>query len=92
MGRIIMEELVYAIFEPVSIARFQSVIQTFKDGARDAVILGLYRASSHHRRREPGVADARLDAPPGAGRPSPCHRLTLSQRSEAPCPSTSITF
>ena len=40
MGRIIMEELVYGVFKPASIARFQSVIQAFKDEACEAVILG----------------------------------------------------
>lgn len=40
IGRIIMEELVYGIFKPHSIAYFQSTIQEFKNSGCDAVILG----------------------------------------------------
>ena len=40
MGRIIMEELVYGIFKPESVAYFQNVIGALKDEGCDAVILG----------------------------------------------------
>jgi aspartate racemase len=40
IGRIIMEELVYGLFKPTSIAYFQDVIQSFKNQACDAVVLG----------------------------------------------------
>ncbi|MCG8490273.1 MAG: amino acid racemase [Sneathiellales bacterium] len=40
MGRIIMEELVYGIFKPESVAYFQNVIAALKDEGCDAVILG----------------------------------------------------
>ncbi|WDE08140.1 amino acid racemase [Thalassomonas viridans] len=40
IGRIIMEELVYGIFKPESVAYFQQVIKGLKDKGCDAVILG----------------------------------------------------
>jgi aspartate racemase len=40
IGRIIMDELVYGIFKPQSIAYFQDIIQQLKSGGCDAVILG----------------------------------------------------
>ena len=40
IGRIIMEELVYGIFKPESIAYFEQVIVTLKALGSDAVILG----------------------------------------------------
>jgi aspartate racemase len=40
IGRIIMDELVYGIAKPESIAYFQSVIHGFKEQGCDAVILG----------------------------------------------------
>lgn len=40
IGRIIMDELVYGIAKPESIAYFQSVIRGFKEQGCDAVILG----------------------------------------------------
>ncbi|AIE87328.1 Aspartate racemase [Fimbriimonas ginsengisoli Gsoil 348] len=39
-SRVIMEELVRGHFEPSSVARFQQVIQKFRDQGADAVILG----------------------------------------------------
>jgi aspartate racemase len=39
-SRIIMEELVYGVFKPESIATFQRVIERMKDKGCDAVILG----------------------------------------------------
>lgn len=39
-SRIIMDELVYGVFEPQSIARFQAVIGRLKDAGCDAVVLG----------------------------------------------------
>jgi aspartate racemase len=38
--RIIMDELVYGVFEPEAVARFQQVIGRMKDEGCDAVILG----------------------------------------------------
>lgn len=40
IGRIIMEELVYGVFKPGSVAFFQSVIREFKAQSCQAVILG----------------------------------------------------
>lgn len=40
MGKIIMEELVYGIFKPDSIAHFQKVIMRLKQQGCDAVVLG----------------------------------------------------
>ncbi|MCG8346516.1 MAG: amino acid racemase [Chloroflexales bacterium] len=40
IGRIIMDELVYGVFKPESVAYFQSVIQNLKERACEAVILG----------------------------------------------------
>lgn len=40
LGRIIMDELVYGIFKPQSVAYFQSVIHELKETGCDAVILG----------------------------------------------------
>lgn len=39
-SRIIMDELVYGVFEPPSIARFQAVIGRLQDAGCDAVVLG----------------------------------------------------
>jgi aspartate racemase len=39
-NRIIMEELVYGVFEPESIATFQAVIERMRNRGCDAVILG----------------------------------------------------
>ena len=40
IGNLIMEELVYGIFRPETVLRFQQVIQGLKDRGCDAVILG----------------------------------------------------
>ncbi|HWP20768.1 MAG TPA: amino acid racemase [Burkholderiaceae bacterium] len=40
LGRIIMDELVYGVFKPESVARFQQVYTGMKDAGCDAVILG----------------------------------------------------
>ncbi len=40
ISRIIMEELVYGIFKPASVAYFQQVITRLKEEGCDAVILG----------------------------------------------------
>jgi aspartate racemase len=40
MNRIIMDELVYGVFKPESVAYFQGVVQRMKDARCDAVILG----------------------------------------------------
>jgi aspartate racemase len=40
ISRIIMDELVYGIFKPQSIATFQGVIQRLKDEGCDSVVLG----------------------------------------------------
>lgn len=40
LGRIIMDELVYGVFKPESVARFQQVYAGMKDAGCDAVILG----------------------------------------------------
>jgi aspartate racemase len=40
IGRLIMEELVYGVFRPETVARFQQVIQDLKHRGCDAVILG----------------------------------------------------
>jgi aspartate racemase len=40
MNRIIMEELVYGVFKPESVATFQRVIQRMKEEGCDAVVLG----------------------------------------------------
>ncbi len=40
VGRIIMEELVYGVFKPESVAYFQEVISNLKSAGCDAVILG----------------------------------------------------
>jgi aspartate racemase len=40
INHIIMEELVYGIFKPESVATFQQIIQRLKDQGCDAVILG----------------------------------------------------
>lgn len=39
IGRIIMDELVYGVFEPESVAYFQRVIERLKDEGCDAVVL-----------------------------------------------------
>ena len=39
-NRIIMEELVYGVFKPASVVRFQQVIQGLKEKGCDAVVLG----------------------------------------------------
>jgi aspartate racemase len=39
-NRLIMDELVYSIFKPASVASFQEVIRHLKDQACDAVVLG----------------------------------------------------
>lgn len=40
IGRLIMDELVYGVFRPKTVVRFQQVIQGLKDQGCDAVILG----------------------------------------------------
>ena len=40
IGRIIMDELVYGVFKPASIAYFQDLIRSFKQQSCDAVVLG----------------------------------------------------
>ncbi len=40
LGRLIMGELVYGIFRPGTVARFQEVIKSLKDRGCDAVVLG----------------------------------------------------
>jgi len=40
MGRIIMEELVFGVFDPSSVAIFQCVIEDLRNTGADAVILG----------------------------------------------------
>jgi aspartate racemase len=40
IGRIIMDELVYGVFEPESVAYFQRAIDGLKDAGCDAVVLG----------------------------------------------------
>ena len=40
MNRIIMDELVYGVFTPESVAYFQGVVERLKDSRCDAVILG----------------------------------------------------
>ncbi|OAE53793.1 aspartate racemase [Achromobacter mucicolens] len=40
LGRIIMDELVYGVFEPASVSRLQGIVQRMKDDGCDAVVLG----------------------------------------------------
>lgn len=40
LGRIIMDELVYGVFQPTSVARLQGIVQRLRDGGCDAVVLG----------------------------------------------------
>ena len=40
LGRIIMDELVYGVFEPASVARLQGIVDRLKDDGCDAVVLG----------------------------------------------------
>ncbi|MFK3651313.1 aspartate/glutamate racemase family protein [Lysobacter enzymogenes] len=40
IGRLIMDELVYGVFEPATVAYFQSVIEDLKARGCDAVVLG----------------------------------------------------
>ena len=40
MNRIIMDELVYGIFEPAAVSRFQAIIERMKSDGCDAVVLG----------------------------------------------------
>jgi aspartate racemase len=40
IGRIIMDELVYGVFKPASIAYFQDLIRSFRQQICDAVVLG----------------------------------------------------
>ena len=40
MGRIIMDELVYGVFKPESVARLQTIIGHLRDAGCDAVVLG----------------------------------------------------
>lgn len=40
MGRIIMDELVYGVFKPDSVARLQAIIERLRDAGCDAVALG----------------------------------------------------
>ena len=40
LGRIIMDELVYGVFEPASVARLQGIVERLKDDGCDAVVLG----------------------------------------------------
>jgi aspartate racemase len=40
IGKLIMEELVYGVFRPETVLRFQQVIEGLKDSGCDAVILG----------------------------------------------------
>jgi len=40
LGRLIMDELVYGVFKPGTVKRFQEVIEGFKSGGCDAVVLG----------------------------------------------------
>jgi len=40
MGRIIMDELVYGVFDPASVSRLQGIVQRMKDDGCDAVVLG----------------------------------------------------
>jgi len=40
LGRLIMDELVYGVFKPETVAYFQQVIHGFKDRGCDAVVLG----------------------------------------------------
>ncbi|WMD22858.1 amino acid racemase [Achromobacter seleniivolatilans] len=40
LGRIIMDELVYGVFKPESVARLQAIIERLRDAGCDAVVLG----------------------------------------------------
>jgi aspartate racemase len=40
IGRLIMDELVYGVFRPATVARFQQAIQSLQDRGCDAVVLG----------------------------------------------------
>jgi aspartate racemase len=40
IGRLIMDELVYGVFRPQSVAYFQKVIRTLRGRGCDAVVLG----------------------------------------------------
>lgn len=40
IGRLIMDELVYGVFRPDTVARFQQAIQSLQDRGCDAVVLG----------------------------------------------------
>ncbi len=40
LGRLIMDELVYGVFKPETVVRFQDVIERLKSGGCDAVVLG----------------------------------------------------
>ncbi|CAB3686844.1 aspartate/glutamate racemase family protein [Achromobacter pestifer] len=40
LGRIIMDELVYGVFKPASVARLQAIIERMRDAGCDAVVLG----------------------------------------------------
>jgi aspartate racemase len=59
INRIIMDELVYGIFKPESIAAFQSIITR------------LHRNPPHPQRRQLSPAHAGLHPPPGQSRPPP---------------------
>jgi len=40
LGRIIMDELVYGVFDPASVARLQGIVERLRDAGCDAVVLG----------------------------------------------------
>lgn len=40
LGRIIMDELVYGVFQPGSVARLQGIVERLRDAGCDAVVLG----------------------------------------------------
>jgi hypothetical protein len=66
-----MDELVYGIFKPETVAYFQQVIGRMKDEGCDAVVLGCTEIPVDHERFEFSAADAGFHAPAGARRAAP---------------------
>lgn len=40
LGQVIMDELVYGVFEPASVSRLQGIVERLKDDGCDAIVLG----------------------------------------------------